>query len=91
MRLLLAENDPSLATFLSNGFGSEQYTVDVTADGAEAKAMVQEHEYDAAILDLNLPQTEGLEILVILNSTVNFLPPTPNVIPRLAPNSSAAR
>ena len=63
MRLLLAENDPSLATFLSNGFGSEQYTVDVTADGAEAKAMVQEHEYDAAILDLNLPQTEGLEIL----------------------------
>ena len=63
MRLLLAENDPSLATFLSNGFGSEQYTVDVTTDGAEAKAMVQEHEYDAAILDLNLPQTEGLEIL----------------------------
>jgi DNA-binding response OmpR family regulator len=63
MRLLLAENDPSLATFLSNGFGSEQYTVDVTADGSEAKAMVQEHEYDAAILDLNLPQTEGLEIL----------------------------
>ena len=63
MRLLLAENDPSLATFLSNGFGSEQYTVDVTADGAEANAMVQEHEYDAAILDLNLPQTEGLEIL----------------------------
>jgi chemotaxis protein MotB len=29
--------------------------------------------------------------LVILNSTVNFLPPAPNVIPRLTPNSPAAR
>jgi DNA-binding response OmpR family regulator len=29
MRLLIAENDPSLATFLNNGFGGEHYTVDV--------------------------------------------------------------
>jgi len=30
MRLLVAENDPSLASFLNNGFGAEHYAVDLT-------------------------------------------------------------
>lgn len=74
MRLLIAENDPSLATFLNNGFGGEHYTVDVSSDGAGAQTMVQENEYDAAILDLNLPQAEGMEVLQKFRSERPQLP-----------------
>jgi CheY-like chemotaxis protein len=74
MRLLIAENDPSLATFLNNGFGGEHYTVDVSSDGAGAQTMVQENEYDAAILDLNLPQAEGMEVLQKFRSEPPQLP-----------------
>jgi two-component system, OmpR family, copper resistance phosphate regulon response regulator CusR len=74
MRLLIAENDPSLATFLNDGFGGEHYTVDVSTDGAGAQTMVQENEYDAAILDLNLPQAEGMEVLQQFRSKRPQLP-----------------
>src|SRR5271163_1251790 len=74
MRLLIAENDPSLATFLNNGFGGEHYTVDVSSDGAGAQTMVQENDYDAAILDLNLPQAEGMEVLQKFRSERPQLP-----------------
>lgn len=63
MRLLVAENDPSLASFLNNGFGAEHYAVDLTHDSDGAKSMVQKNEYDLMILDLNLPQAAGMEIL----------------------------
>jgi DNA-binding response OmpR family regulator len=63
MRLLVAENDPALATFLQRGFDAEHYAVDLTRGGEEAKFMVQEREYDLAILDLNLPKPDCLDVL----------------------------
>jgi len=63
MRLLVAENDPALGTFLQRGFDAEHYAVDLTQDGEQAKSMAQEREYDLAILDLNLPRPDGLEVL----------------------------
>ena len=63
MRLLIAETDRSVATFLNNGFGAEHYAVDLTYDSDNAKSLIQENEYDAAILDLNLPQVDGMEVL----------------------------
>ena len=63
MRLLVAENDSTLATFLQRSFDAEHYAVDLTSGGEQAKFMVQEHEYDLAILDLNLPKPDCLEVL----------------------------
>ena len=60
MRILVAENDTALGTFLQRGFDAEEYAVDLTADGEEAKSMAQAQEYDAATLDVNF---EGLPIL----------------------------
>jgi len=74
MRLLVAESDPSLGTFLHSGFGAEHYAVDLTRDGNDAKAMVQENEYDLAILDRNLPHADGLEVLSHLRSKRRLLP-----------------
>ena len=74
MRLLLAESDPSLAAFLHNGFGAEHYAVDLTHDGDAAKTVVQKNEYDLAILDLNLPQADTMEILRHFRSKSQHLP-----------------
>jgi two-component system copper resistance phosphate regulon response regulator CusR len=74
MRILVAESDPALGTFLQRGFDAEHYVVDLTADGEAVKRMAQQQNYDAAILDLNLPHLDGLEILRDVRAKQQQLP-----------------
>jgi len=74
MRILVAENDPALGTLLERGFGAENYSVDLTADGETAKSMVRDRSYDAAILDLDLAQGDGLDVLRHVRSRQQQLP-----------------
>lgn len=63
MRILLAEDDDSLATALREALQRAGYVVDRAADGSEALFLGQEGLHDAVILDLGLPVRPGLEIL----------------------------
>lgn len=63
MRILLAEDDAALAKFVGQGLESENYTVDTLADGEQARAAATERDYDIVVLDLNLPQLDGVSIL----------------------------
>jgi len=63
MRVLIAEDDPALASFVRKGLEAEHYAVDVTHDGEQAKAMATELDYDLFMLDLNLPRMDGVAIL----------------------------
>ena len=63
MRILVAEEDQALGTFLERSFDAENYSVDLAADGDAAKAMAEATVYDAAIFDLNLTSAEGMEVL----------------------------
>jgi DNA-binding response OmpR family regulator len=74
MRILVAESDSALGTFLQRGFDAEHYVVDLTADGKEATSMAQKQNYDAAILDLNLPDADGLEVLRDVRARQQQLP-----------------
>lgn len=74
MRILVAENDASLGTFLQRSFIEENYLVDLTADGEEAKSMAESCEYDAAILDLNLSNPDGIDVLRYLRAKRQSLP-----------------
>jgi DNA-binding response OmpR family regulator len=74
MRLLVAENDPALGIFLQRGFGAEQYTVDLTQNGEQARSLVQDNEYDLAILDLSLPKEEGVAVLRHLRISRQSMP-----------------
>ena len=56
MRVLIAEDDAALASFVRKGLEAEHYAVDVTADGEQARAMAGELDYDLLMLDLNLPR-----------------------------------
>jgi chemotaxis protein MotB len=74
MRLLIADNDPALATFLHESFGHEHYAVDLTRDGEDAKHWVEERNYDLVILDLNHVRVEGTQVLQFVRTKRRQLP-----------------
>jgi len=61
-KLLLVEDDPSLAELLEYRFVSEGYTVRVTADGDEALELATEDTPDLVILDWMIEGTSGIEV-----------------------------
>ena len=74
MRILIAEDDDALAKFVSQGLESEHYSVDVFADGEQARAAASESDYDMVILDLNLPKLDGVSVLRYLRLRKPSLP-----------------
>src|SRR5579875_3162293 len=63
MRILVVEDEKRIADFLSRGLESAGYAVDVAGDGRRAVDMVHATEYDRIILDLGLPDIDGLAVL----------------------------
>jgi two-component system, OmpR family, copper resistance phosphate regulon response regulator CusR len=59
MRILVTEDDATLASFLKKGLESEHYAVDVSTGGEQARAMAGELDFDLVVLDLNLPRLDG--------------------------------
>src|SRR5271169_5869258 len=74
MHLLVAENDPALATFLQSSFDQEHYTVDLTDDGEKAEQWAAERNYDLAVLDLNLARDQGSAVLQHVRAKRQQLP-----------------
>ena len=63
MRILIAEDHPSLARSLADGLREEGYAVDLTHDGDEALHLAQVNPYDGILLDIMLPGKDGFAIL----------------------------
>jgi two-component system OmpR family response regulator len=63
MRLLLVEDDLPLAEALMSLLVSSGYAVDAVHDGDAARALVAAEQFDLMILDLNLPELDGLSVL----------------------------
>jgi len=63
MRLLLAEDNAQLSTWLASALRQSHFAVDCLRDGIEADRSLSSEDYDAVILDLNLPRIDGLEVL----------------------------
>ena len=68
MRILVAEDDPSLAESLVRSLRQSGYAVDCVANGDEADSAVQTHDFDLLILDIGLPKKSGLDVLKRLRS-----------------------
>lgn len=64
MRILLVEDEEKVARFISRGLKAELYAVDVANDGTTALNFLNGNAYDVVILDLNLPDISGHEVLV---------------------------
>jgi two-component system OmpR family response regulator len=63
MRLLLVEDDPTLRAQLRAGLLEAGYAVDEADNGRDALHLGLQEPFDAAILDLGLPQLDGLSVL----------------------------
>jgi len=63
MRILIVEDEPSIANFVRQGLSEAGYAVDVAWDGDEGLAYALAADYDALVLDVMLPRTDGLELL----------------------------
>lgn len=63
MRVLLVEDEPTLAQRLAAALQNAGYTVDVAGDGRQAWVLGGVEPYDAIVLDLGLPALDGLSVL----------------------------
>ena len=63
MRVLVVEDEPTLAAQLAQALREESYAVDVAGDGREAYHLGEGEPFDAVILDLGLPLIDGLTVL----------------------------
>ena len=65
-RVLVVEDDPTLRLVIQDNLGSEGYDVDLAADGASAIRQARATTPDLIILDLTLPDCDGLAVLPTL-------------------------
>lgn len=74
MRLLVAESDPALATFLHDGLEYEHHSVDLAQDADDAKYWVEQRHYDLAILDLDIERGQDTRVLQHVRAKRTQLP-----------------
>jgi len=63
LRILLAEDNRTLADWLEKALSHGGFAVDCMSDGVEADHVLLTQEYDLVILDLGLPRMDGLDVL----------------------------
>ena len=68
MRLLIIEDEHSLLEHLQAGFKKEGFAVDTSTNGKEGLFLGSEADYDAAIIDLGLPEMDGLDVIRALRA-----------------------
>lgn len=74
MRLLLVEDDIQLAESLSEILAAERYIVDVVRDGEAGWSQMQALDYDLTLMDITLPQLDGIRLCQRLRSRGHQLP-----------------
>ncbi len=62
MRILIVEDEQAIATFILQGLTEAGYAVDLASEGAEALHWIAIAEYDLIVLDLMLPDTDGISL-----------------------------
>jgi DNA-binding response OmpR family regulator len=74
VRVLVVEDEKSLASGLKKGLEAEGFAVDVALDGTDGLWMAREQPYDAIVLDIMLPGINGLRICAALREEEDWTP-----------------
>ncbi|EOD6230431.1 response regulator transcription factor [Enterococcus hirae] len=70
--ILLIEDDPNITDFMEVVFEREQYRLTVAANGMEALTALQVETFDVILLDLGLPDIDGMDLLKILRKRMDL-------------------
>lgn len=73
-RILIAENEPFIAEFIKKGLRANGYAVEIEFNGYKTLLRISKEMYDLLILDLELPDKNGLEIIEELRGQGETLP-----------------
>lgn len=73
-KVLVVDDDPSLLDMLAMTLEDEGFAVDTAADGEEGLEMIEQHEPDVAVCDINMPKLDGFSLLRRLREDGNELP-----------------
>ncbi len=74
MRLLLVEDDPMIGEAVQALLRTQAYATDWVTDGCAADAALRSQAYDLVLLDLGLPELDGLQVLRQLRARKNTTP-----------------
>jgi DNA-binding response OmpR family regulator len=74
MRLLVVEDNPALGRSVEGAFRAKGYAVDLVESGESADSALHTQDYDLVILDLGLPDLDGLEVLRRLRGRKSRVP-----------------
>lgn len=73
-RILIAEDEPRIASFLERGLSSKGYKTQIATNGLDAFSMALDDNFDLLLLDLGLPDKDGLTVLKELRKKGLTLP-----------------
>lgn len=71
-QLLLVEDDPNIVDFMKVVLEKEKYVLHTAASGMEALLLLQKESFDLLLLDLGLPDIDGVELLKIIRKTMSL-------------------
>ena len=74
MRILVIEDDPKIASFVTAGFRQNGFAADHASDGLDGLALARLGHYDAAVVDVMLPKVDGLLLVQTLRTENIRLP-----------------
>lgn len=74
MRILVVEDDPMLGKAIKNALENENNVVDLVTDGESCESALATASFEIVILDINLPDKSGLEVLKKLRAEKNSIP-----------------
>lgn len=74
MKLLLVEDEPNLLSILRKGFSENNNDVSVALDGKTALEMINNYNFDVVVLDIMLPDINGIEVCRRLRASKIFVP-----------------
>jgi DNA-binding response OmpR family regulator len=73
-RILIAEDDPLVSSFIEKGLRANGYTTQVAEDGEDATELGLSGDFDLLLLDMALPKREGVEVLEQLRTRGCHIP-----------------
>lgn len=74
MKILIVEDEPNLCAIIRKGFSENNHDVSVALDGATALDLISNFTFDVIVLDVMLPDNNGIEICRRLRAAKNFVP-----------------